>query len=66
LIYGNIDIEAIGSTSCNVISMPIWSFGRGVLGFFEALAGTRGVVSFVGRGEFEASILLSLASPKRI
>jgi hypothetical protein len=24
------------------------------------------VVSFVGRGEFEASILLSLASPKRI
>jgi len=44
--------------------MPIWSFGRGVLGFFEALAGTRGVVSFVGRGEFEASILLSLASLK--
>jgi hypothetical protein len=51
-MYGNMDIEAIGSTSCNVISMPIWSFGRGVLGFFE---GTRGVVSLVIR-EFEESM----------
>lgn len=44
--------------------MPIWSFGRGVLGFFEGPAVTRGVVSLVKR-EFEASILLvSLGSPK--
>jgi hypothetical protein len=55
-MYGNMDIEAIGSTSCNVISMPIWSFGRGVLGFFEASAGIRGVVSLVVQGEFEVSM----------
>jgi hypothetical protein len=54
-MYGNMDIAAIGSTSCNVISMPICSFGRGVLGFFEAPAGTRGVVSLVIR-EFEESM----------
>jgi len=45
-MYGNIDIEAIGSATCRNISMPIWNLGRGVLGFFEAFAGTRGVVSF--------------------
>jgi hypothetical protein len=53
LIYGNIDMEAMGSTSCNTMSMPIWSFGRGVLGFFEAAGGTKDVVS---QGEFEVSI----------
>jgi hypothetical protein len=45
-MYGNIEVEAIGSVSCIIISMPIWNFGRGVLVFFETLpGGTSGVVS---------------------
>ena len=56
LIYGNIDMEAMGSTSCNTISIPIWSFGRGVLCSFEAAGGTKGVVSLAMRGQFEVSI----------
>jgi hypothetical protein len=44
-MYGNIDIEAIGSATCINISKPVWSFGRGVLGFFETFAGIRGIVS---------------------
>jgi hypothetical protein len=44
-MYGNIDTEAIGSATCSIISMAIWNFGRGVLGFFEIFAETRGVVS---------------------
>ena len=58
-MYGNIDNEAIGSVMYTIISMPIWSFGRGVLGFLEAPAGIRGVVSFAIRGESEVSILAS-------
>jgi len=40
--------------------MPIWSFGRGVLGFFEPGAwGIRGAVSLGIEGELEKSILAS-------
>jgi len=56
LIYGNIDMEAMGSTSGNIISMHIWSFGRGVLCSFEAAGGTKGVVSLAMRGQSEVSI----------
>jgi len=48
-------MEAMGSTSCNTMSIPIWSFGRGVLGFFTA-GGTKDVVSLAMQEEFEVSI----------
>lgn len=37
--------------------MPIWNFGRGVLGFFETPTGTRGVVSLAIQGESVVIIL---------
>jgi hypothetical protein len=59
-MYGNIDVEAMGSASCSAISMPICRFGRGVLSFFEAPAGSRGVVSLaIIREKSEVSILVS-------
>lgn len=43
----NINIEAIGSATSSIMSMPIWSFGREVLGSF---LGTRGIVSLANEG----------------
>jgi len=63
-MYGNIDIEAIGSVTCSIISMPIWNFGRGVLAFFERPTGIRGVVSLAIRGESVVIILDNWCEPR--
>jgi len=51
-----LDIEALMSASCSIISMPAWSFRRGILGFVEATE-TRCVVSRTIQG-LEVSIMI--------